>query len=32
MILEMADHSYITVVGKLPKYKQKKLLGDNYEK
>lgn len=32
MIIEMADHSYITVVRKLPKYKQKKLLGDNYEK
>ena len=28
IILEMADHSYITVVGKLPKYKQKKLLDD----
>jgi predicted DNA-binding protein (MmcQ/YjbR family) len=26
MILEMLDHSYTTVVGKLPKYKQKKLL------
>ena len=26
MILEMADHSYRTVVGKLPKYKQKSLL------
>ena len=26
MILEMLDHSYTTVVGKLPKYKQKRLL------
>lgn len=26
LILEMADHSYATVVGKLPKYKQKNLL------
>ena len=26
MILEMTDHSYRTVVGKLPKYKQKSLL------
>ncbi len=25
IIFEMADHSYITVVGKLPKYKQRKL-------
>lgn len=25
LIIEMADHSYITVVDKLPKYKQKKL-------
>lgn len=28
MILEMLDHSYITVVGKLHKYKQKKLSDD----
>lgn len=28
LIFEMADHSYATVVGKLPKYKQKKLLGE----
>lgn len=28
MIFEMADHSYITVVSKLPKYKQKKLKED----
>ena len=27
MILEMADHSYRTVVAKLPKYKQRILLG-----
>ena len=26
LIFEMADHSYMTVVGKLPKYNQKKLL------
>ena len=26
LIHEMADHSYVTVVGKLPKYKQKNLL------
>ena len=26
LILEMVDHSYITVVGKLPKYKQQALL------
>ncbi len=26
LIFEMADHSYTTVVGKLPKYKQTKLL------
>ena len=25
LIIEMTDHSYATVVGKLPKYKQKKL-------
>ena len=25
LIFEMADHSYATVVGKLPKYKQKRL-------
>lgn len=28
MIFEMADHSYITVVSKLPKYKQKRLKED----
>ena len=28
LIIEMTDHSYKTVVGKLPKYKQKKLLGE----
>ena len=28
LIFEMADHSYVTVVGKLPKYKQKKLFND----
>ena len=28
LILEMVDHSYATVVGKLPKYKQKNLLGE----
>lgn len=28
LIFEMADHSYATVVGKLPKYKQKNLLGE----
>ncbi len=26
LLLEMTDHSYYTVVGKLPKYKQKNLL------
>ena len=26
LIYEMVEHSYVTVVGKLPKYKQKKLL------
>ena len=31
MILEMLDHSYTTVVGKLPKYKQKKLLDGSAE-
>ena len=29
LILEMTDHSYNTVVGKLPKYKQKALMGEN---
>ncbi len=28
LIFEMVDHSYITVVGKLPKYKQKNLLSE----
>lgn len=28
LIFEMADHSYATVVRKLPKYKQKKLLDE----
>lgn len=28
LIFEMVDHSYATVVGKLPKYKQKNLLGE----
>ena len=32
LILEMADHSYSTVVGKLPKYKQKKLLEEAEER
>lgn len=31
LILEMADHSYKTVMGKLPKYVQKRLL-ENTEK
>ena len=31
MILEMLDHSYATVVGKLPKYKQKRLLDGSVE-
>ena len=31
LIFEMADHSYVTVVGKLPKYKQKKLLNEETE-
>jgi len=31
LILEMVDHSYRTVVGKLPKYKQRKLLGETGE-
>lgn len=30
-ILEMTDHSYETVVSKLPKYKQKKLLKEETE-
>lgn len=29
LILEMTDHSYSTVVGKLPKYKQRVLLGND---
>ena len=29
LIFEMTDHSYATVVGKLPKYKQKKLSEDS---
>lgn len=29
LIIEMADHSYVTVVDKLPKYKQKNLLGED---
>ena len=29
LIIEMADHSYVTVVGKLPKYKQKNLLNED---
>lgn len=29
LIIEMADHSYATVVGKLPKYKQKDLLNED---
>lgn len=32
LILEMADNSYETVVGKLPKYVQKKLRGEQTEK
>ena len=32
LIFEMTDHSYTTVVGKLPKYKQRKLLGEITEK
>ena len=28
LIFEMANHSYATVIGKLPKYKQKNLLGE----
>ena len=28
LIFEMVDHSYITVVGKLPKYKQKNFLNE----
>ena len=29
LIFEMADHSYSTVVGKLPKYKQRELLSND---
>ena len=29
LVFEMVDHSYVTVVGKLPKYKQKNLLNEN---
>lgn len=31
LILEMADHSYKTVTGKLPKYVQKRMLENNKE-
>lgn len=31
LVIEMADHSYMTVVGKLPIYKQKNLLNKGTE-